>query len=250
MKTVILAGGLGTRLGHLTSKIPKPMVKVGNIPIIWHLINYYVHYGHDDFIIALGYKSKIIKKFFKTKKIFKKKKTDHIICKSINGKIIKITLVETGLKTLTGGRLLRLRKYLLNETFMLTYGDGLSNVNINKLNKFHKKHKKIATVTGVHPIARFGELNLNGKRVKSFKEKPQIRNGWINGGFFVMEPNIFKFLKNDKTVLEGEPLERLAKTKQLMAYLHNKFWYCMDTPRDKDILNEFWRKKNVPWKKW
>ena len=250
MKTVILAGGLGTRLGQLTSKIPKPMVNIGNMPLIWHLINIYVYYGHNDFIIALGYKSKIIKDFFKTKKINQKKIIDHIYCKSLSGKIIKITLVDTGLHTLTGGRLLRLKKYLKNGTFMLTYGDGLSNVNINNLKKFHKNHKKIVTVTGVHPIARFGELNLKGKRVKNFKEKPQVNNGWINGGFFVMEPKIFKYLKNDKTILEGNPLEKLARTNQLMAYLHEGFWYCMDTPRDKDNLDLIWRKKNVPWKKW
>ena len=250
MKTVILAGGLGTRLGQLTSKIPKPMVKIGNMPLIWHLINFYVYYGHNDFVVALGYKSRVIKDFFNTKKITQKKKIDHIYCKSLSGKIIKITLVDTGLQTLTGGRLLRLRKYLKYDTFMLTYGDGLSNVNIDNLKKFHKKHKKVVTVTGVHPIARFGELNLEGKRVKNFKEKPQVNKGWINGGFFVMEPKIFKYLKNDQTILEGSPLEKLAKSNQLMAYLHGDFWYCMDTPRDKDNLDLIWSKKNVPWKKW
>ncbi len=249
MKTVILSGGLGTRLGHLTSKIPKPMVKIGNMPLIWHLINSFVFYGHNDFIIALGYKSKIIKKFFNSKKIKTQKKTEFIKCRSITGKIIKITLVDTGMETLTGGRLLRLKNHL-SDTFMLTYGDGLSNVNITKLKKFHKKHNKIVTVTGVHPIARFGELNIKRNKVINFKEKPQTDKGWINGGFFVMEPNIFKYLKNDKTVLEGSPLEKLASSKQLMAFLHKGFWYCMDTPRDKDNLNEIWRKKNVPWKKW
>ncbi len=250
MKTVILAGGLGSRLGQLTSEIPKPMIKVGNMPIIWHLINIYAYHGQNDFIIALGYKSKIIRDFFNKKKINKKKSINNVYCKSISGKTIKITLVDTGLKTLTGGRLLRLKNHLKNDTFMLTYGDGLSNVNISNLKKFHKKHKKIVTVTGVHPIARFGELNLKGKKVKNFKEKPQVSKSWINGGFFVMEPKIFKYLKNDNTILEGSPLEKLAKHNQLMAYLHNGFWYCMDTPRDKDNLNSIWRKKNVPWKKW
>ena len=249
MKIVILSGGLGTRLGHLTSKIPKPMVKIGNMPLIWHLINSYVYYGYDDFIIALGYKSKIIESFFKSKKIKNQKKKEFIKCKSISGKIIKVTLVNTGLETLTGGRLLRLKKYL-TATFMLTYGDGLGNVNISKLRKFHERHNKLVTVTGVHPIARFGELNIKKNKVISFKEKPQINKGWINGGFFVMEPKIFKYLKNDKTVLEGSPLEKLASSNQLMAYLHKGFWYCMDTPRDKDNLNAIWRKKNVPWKKW
>ena len=177
MKIVILSGGLGTRLGHLTSKIPKPMVKIGNMPLIWHLINSYVYYGYDDFIIALGYKSKIIESFFKSKKIKNQKKKEFIKCKSISGKIIKVTLVNTGLETLTGGRLLRLKKYL-TATFMLTYGDGLGNVNISKLRKFHERHNKLVTVTGVHPIARFGELNIKKNKVISFKEKPQINKGW------------------------------------------------------------------------
>ena len=250
MKIVILSGGLGTRLGQITSKIPKPMVKIGGMPILWHLINFYASYGLNDFVIALGYKSEIIKKFFNLKKINKKSEENYIQCKSINGNILNITLKNTGLNTLTGGRLLRLKKFLKNESFMLTYGDGLSDVNIFSLLKFHKKHKKIATVTGVHPIARFGELNINGIKVKKFKEKPQINKGWINGGFFVMEPKIFKYLENDRTVLEGKPLEKLATDNQLMAYLHKKFWYCMDTPRDKDNLEEMWRKNDAPWKKW
>ena len=250
MKIVILAGGLGTRLGQITSKIPKPMVKIGNKPILWHLINFYSSHGFDDFIVALGYKSKIIKEFFFAKKIKIKNKTNQIKCESLKGKLINIKLVNTGSYTFTGGRLLRLKKFLKDDTFMLTYGDGLSNINISRLLKFHKKHKKIATVTGVRPIARFGELNIKGTKVKNFKEKPQINKGWINGGFFVFEPKIFKYLNNDKTILEGKPLEKLAKTGELMAYLHDGFWYCMDTPRDKDTLEEMWRKKNAPWKKW
>lgn len=250
MKIVILSGGLGTRLGQLTSKIPKPMVKIGNMPILWHIINIYSSYGFDDFIIALGYKSQIIKDFFNSKKLKKNNKSGCIECKSIGGRAIKIELVKTGQKTLTGGRLLRLKKFLVNDTFMLTYGDGLCDLDISKLLKFHKRHKKIATITGVHPIARFGELNLNKSKVRGFKEKPQINKGWINGGFFVLSPKIFNFLKNDKTILEGYPLEKLAKANQLMAYRHKGFWYCMDTPRDKDSLEIIWRKKNVPWKKW
>ena len=253
MKVVILSGGTGSRLGYLTTKIPKPMVEIGNFPILWHIINIYASQGIREFVIALGYKSEIIKKFFHSKEIFEKnKKNKNILkCKSLKGKILKINLVETGLKTMTGGRLLRLKNYLKEDSFMLTYGDGLGNVNILKLLKFHKKNKKIVTVTGVHPAARFGELNISRGVVKSFKEKPQVTKGWINGGFFVMDPKIFNYLKDDNTVLEGIPLEKLAFKKQLMAYLHKGFWHCMDTVRDKNSLEEIWRnKKNAPWKIW
>ena len=221
MKVVILAGGLGTRLSEYTNTIPKPMVKVGKEPMIYHIMKLYAKYGFKDFYIALGYKGDKISNFFK------KKKTDW-----------KITFIKTGLKTMTGGRLKRLQKYLNKDTFMLTYGDGISNVNLKKLLNFHKRNKKIATLTAVRPPARFGNIRLVGNQVRYFKEKSKLDEGWINGGFFVIEPEFFKFLKNDKTYLEKEPLEKITKKKQLVAYKHKGFWQCMDTKRDKDYLDQ------------
>ncbi len=255
MKVVILAGGLGTRLGVITNVIPKPMIKVGKYPMIWHIVKYYLSFGHKDFIIALGYKSDIIKKYFL--KIAKKnissnikKNKSFLEIKNIFQKNCKITLVDTGLESMTGGRLKRISKFLKNESFMLTYGDGLSNIDINKLIKFHNSHKKIATISAVHPIARFGELKIKGKNVISFKEKPQTVDGWINGGFFVFESDVLNRLESDHTVLESYPLESLSKEGQLKAYKHDGFWYCMDTPRDKDHLNMIWKLNNAPWKIW
>ena len=255
MKVVILAGGKGTRLSELTEVIPKPMVKVGGIPILTHILNIYSFYGFNDFIIALGYKSSFIKKYFLNhKKIIKIDSSNkNEISLTINNSLkkkINVHLVETGINTLTGGRLLRLKKYLNKETFMMTYGDGLANVNINNLLKYHKLNKKIVTVTAVHPIARFGELNLKKNLVKSFKEKPQTKNTWINGGFFVMEPKIFSFIKNDKTILENEPLEYISSINQFIAFRHSGFWQCMDTLRDKNLLDKLWKEKKAMWKVW
>ncbi len=221
MKVVILAGGLGTRLSEYTKTIPKPMVKVGKEPMIYHIMKLYAKYGFKDFYIALGYKGDLISNFFK------KKKTDW-----------KIKFVKTGLKTMTGGRLKRLQKYLNKDTFMLTYGDGISNVNLKRLLNFHKQNKKIVTLTAVRPPARFGNIKLLGNKVKYFKEKSKLDEGWINGGFFVIEPEFFKLIKNDKTYLEKEPLEQVTKKKQLMAFKHKGFWQCMDTKRDKDYLDQ------------
>ena len=232
MKTVILCGGYGTRLSEETIIKPKPMVKIGKEPILEHIINIYKDYNYKDFILALGYKSKYIKSYNK------KKKTKNT------------ALVYTGKDTMTGGRLLRLKKYLKNEeTFMLTYGDGVSSVDIKKLVKFHKKHKKIATLTAVRPPVRFGELKIDGSKINSFQEKPQVTHGWINGGFFVFNKEIFDFIKSDKIMLEREPMEKLAKMGQLMAYKHEGFWQCMDTLRDKIFLNKLVKSKNIPWKK-
>ncbi len=255
MKVVILAGGKGTRLSELTEVIPKPMVKVGGIPILTHILNIYSFYGFNDFIIALGYKSSFIKKYFLNhKKIIKIDSSNkNEISLTLNNSLkkkINVHLVETGINTLTGGRLLRLKKYLNKETFMMTYGDGLANVNINNLLKYHKLNKKIVTVTAVHPIARFGELNLKKNLVKSFKEKPQTKNTWINGGFFVMEPKIFSFIKNDKTILENEPLEYTSSINQFIAFRHSGFWQCMDTLRDKNLLDKLWKEKKAMWKVW
>ena len=232
MKTVILCGGYGTRLYEETTIKPKPMVKIGNKPILEHIMGIYEYYGYNQFILALGYKREYIEKFYKNK----------------NKK--NINLVYTGKDTKTGGRLLRLKGYLKNEkTFMLTYGDGVSDINIKKVIQFHNNHGKIATITAVRPPVRFGELKINRNKVKSFKEKPQVGQGWINGGFFIFNNEILNFIKNDQTMLEREPLEKLTKASQLMAFEHEGFWKCMDTMRDKILLNKLWNKGNALWKK-
>ena len=221
MKVVILAGGFGTRLSEYTKTIPKPMVDIAGKPMLLHIMKQYAKYGFKDFYIALGYKGKTIKKFFNK-----------------NFYDWKINLIETGKKTMTGGRLKRLKKYIGNETFMLTYGDGLSDINLRQLLKFHKKSNKLVTITAVRPSARFGALKLKGQYVSYFKEKSKLDEGWINGGFFVMEPEFLKFIKNDNTYLEREPLEIMTKKKQLAAFRHEGFWQCMDTKRDKDKLDK------------
>jgi glucose-1-phosphate cytidylyltransferase len=226
MKVVILAGGMGTRISEytksLTKPIPKPMIKVCGKPIIHRIIDHYIKYGHREFIIALGYKGNSIKKYFRKIKFSEK---------------IDIKLIDTGLQTMTGGRLKRLKKYL-NQTFLMTYGDGLSNVNISKLINFHKLKKKLLTLTAVRPPARFGAIKIVNNKVKYFKEKSSLDEGWINGGFFVLEPTIFKYIKNDKTYLERAPLEKIASMGKLTAFKHHGFWQCMDTLRDKEILEK------------
>ena len=232
MKTVILCGGLGTRLSEETKIRPKPMVKIGNKPILEHIMSIYEYYGYNQFILALGYKSEYIKKYYKNK----------------NKK--NINLIFTGKDTKTGGRLLRLKNYLKNEkTFMLTYGDGISNINIKQAIKFHKDHGKIATITAARPPLSFGELKISRNKVKSFKEKPQVGQGWVNGGFFIFNNEVLNFIKDDQTMLEREPLEKLTKAGQLMAFKHKGFWKCMDTMRDKILLNKLWNAGNVLWKK-
>ena len=221
MKVVILAGGFGTRLSEYTNSIPKPMVKINGKPILIHIIDHYLKYGFDNFYIALGYKGNFIKKYFKKKKLN-----------------FKLNLIDTGLKTMTGGRLKRLKKNLGSDTFLLTYGEGISNINLKKLVKFHKKNKKLITLTAVRPPARFGAIKISGKKVITFKEKSKLDEGWINGGFFVVEPKFLNFIKGDATYLEREPLERASKNNQLLAFKHNGFWQCMDTKRDKDFLEQ------------
>ncbi len=230
MKVVILAGGFGTRLSEYTDTIPKPMVPIGNKPIIEHIMDIYAGYGHKEFYIALGYKGDEIKKYFKN---FKKD--------------WKINLIDTGSDTFTGGRLKRLEKYLSNESFLMTYGDGISNINIDLLIKFHKKHKKMITISAVRPPARFGSLSLNGSDVVNFKEKKQLGESWINGGFFVINPNFFKLIDGDKTVLEKEPLEKVTKLGEIKAFRHEGFWQCMDHKLDKDYLEQLIIEKKAPW---
>ncbi len=218
-KVVILAGGFGTRISDYNKTVPKPMITINNKPMLVHIMEHYAKYGFTDFYIALGYKGSVIKKYFKNHNFS-----------------WKINLIETGLKTMTGGRLKRLKKYLKSSTFFLTYGDGLSNINIKKLMDFHLKNKKMVTLSAVRPPARFGAIKLKGNLVKYFKEKSKMDEGWINGGFFVINPDFFNYIEGDQTFLEREPLEKITKKKQLAAYKHPGFWQCMDTKRDKDKL--------------
>ncbi len=227
MKIVILAGGLGTRISELTNVIPKPMIKIAGKPIIQRIIDHFISFGYKEFYIAVGYKGNLIREYFNKRK---------------NKKGIKIKCVNTGKNTMTGGRIKKLKKYL-NDTFIVTYGDGLSSVNVDKLVKFHKKRKKLVTLTAVRPPARFGAIKISKDIVKYFREKNSLDEGWINGGFFVMEKKFLKFIKNDNTFLEREPFEKITKKKQLIAFKHFGFWQCMDTLRDKEILEKKIRSK-------
>ena len=228
MKVVILAGGYGTRISEYSKTIPKPMIKIGGRLMIFHIMKHYSKYGFTEFYIALGYKSKVIKDYFKK-----------------GYKNWKINLIYTGQNTMTGGRIKRLKKYIGKETFLATYGDGLSNVNIKKLVAFHKKNKKIATLTAVRPPARFGAIKIRGNFVNYFKEKSKVDEGWINGGFFVLEPKIFDFIKNDKTFFEREPLEKTSKSNNLCAFKHEGFWQCVDTKRDRDRIDKLLKEKKI-----
>jgi len=253
MKVIILAGGFGTRLSEYTESIPKPMVSIGGKPILLHIMNCYANFNHKDFYIALGYKAEKIKEFFLN---YHAINSDFTVDLS-NGSFTphqknlldwKVTLVDTGLHSMTGGRVKRMKEFIGNESFLLTYGDGLSDININDLLEFHKNHGKMVTVSAVHPGARFGELEIISSKVTSFKEKPQTKQGWINGGFFVIEPEFFELIEEDSTVLEKGPLEKAAEIGELMAFQHDGFWQCMDTKRDRDFLEELWSTNNAPWK--
>lgn len=253
MKTVILCGGLGTRLREETEFRPKPMILIGGKPILWHIMKHYSSYGHKDFVLCLGYKGEMIKNYFLeydllhsdfTIRLGTKKITRHAV--SHEESDWQLTMAETGLQTMTGGRIKRIQKYIEDATFMMTYGDGLSNVNLRELTKFHRERGKLATVTAVRPIARFGELSVNGDLAESFREKPQIESGWINGGFFVFQKKAFDYLDPD-CVLEQEPMERLARDKQLAVYKHTGYWRCMDTYRDFDALTHEWDSGSPGW---
>ena len=255
MRVVILAGGQGSRLQEETNVRPKPMVEIGGKPILWHIMKQYSHHQFNDFIIALGYLGEVIKQYFLD--WFQLGGDLTINFKS--GEIHKdqrqlepwsVQAIDTGRGTLTGGRIKRLKPYLKGEPFMVTYGDGLSNIDINKLVDFHKSQNVLATVTAVRPPARFGGMELNGDRVEKFTEKPQTGEGWINGGFLVFEPEVFDYLKNDQTSLEADGLQKLAQAGQLAVYRHHDFWQCMDTLRDKNYLESLWQQGSAPWKTW
>ena len=253
MKVMLLAGGFGTRISEYTDVIPKPMVPIGGHPILWHIMQTYAHFGHKDFYIALGYKAEMIKEYFLGYRARNADFTIDLSSGSVEshnrqGKDWRVTLVDTGTDSMTGGRVKRLQDYIGNEPFMLTYGDGVTDINVDDLLRFHKSHGKMVTMSAVRPAARFGELELEDQRVLTFEEKPQTTQGWINGGYCVVQPEFFDFIEGDSTVLEREPLEKVAAIGQLMAYKHNGFWQCMDTKRDKDNLELMWKKGNAPWK--
>lgn len=255
MKVGILAGGVGSRLSEETKLKPKPMVEIGGQPILWHIMKHYEHFGYKDFVIALGYKGEIIKKFM----VDYGSLAGNLAVNLRSGSVERqkgdnpdwnVELIETGTMTNTGGRIKRLAPYMGNETFMLTWGDGVSDVDLDKLLAFHKAHGKLATLTAVRPPARFGHLEIQGDRIIEFSEKSQLKEGRINGAFFVLEPGVFDYIDGDDTLFEREPLEGLSRDGQLMAYQHDSFWQCMDTLRDKVLLESLWKKGNAPWKSW
>jgi glucose-1-phosphate cytidylyltransferase len=255
MKVVILAGGLGTRLSEETEVRPKPLVEIGGYPIIWHIMKHYVAHGYRDFVVPLGYKGEEIKRYFLDYSRLRSSVTVNLATgqSSFHEEAPEdwnVSLIDTGLKTNTGARVKRLQPWLEGETFMLTYGDGVCNIDLQDLERFHRKHGRLATVTAVRPPARFGGLIFDGDLVSDFTEKPQIGEGWINGGFMVLEPGIFKYLSGDDPSLEADALENLAADRQLAAYKHDQFWQCMDTLRDVRLLESLWQSGGAPWKTW
>lgn len=255
MKVVILAGGMGTRLTEETDTRPKPMVEIGSKPILWHIMKHYAHFDFKEFVVALGYKGDSIKRYFLDYARVNSNFAVHLL----SGDVLRhgtsqddwtVNLIDTGLHTITGGRIKRLAPLIGRETFMMTYGDGVSNVDLQQLLSFHRKHNRLATVTAVRPPARFGGLVFDGDAVVQFTEKPQAGEGWINGGYFVLEPGVMDYIAGDDTHLEREPLERLAADGQLVAYRHDDFWQCMDTLRDVRLLERLWSSGDAPWKVW
>ena len=256
MKVVILAGGLGTRLSEETDFKPKPMVEIGAKPILWHIMKLYSHYGFNDFVLCLGYKGYMMKEYFANYFLHQADvtidmKNNKMEVHQKKAEPWKVTLVDTGLNTMTGGRIQRIEKYAGNETFLLTYGDGVADVNIKKLIDFHKKSARKATVTAVQPLGRFGSIVIGpGGGALSFQEKPQGGGAWISGGFFVLEPEVFKYIRDDASMWERQPLETLTRERQLSVYRHTGFWKCMDTLRDKQELENLWQSGKAPWKVW
>ena len=253
MKVIILAGGFGTRLSEYTESIPKPMVTVGGKPILWHIMKTYAHFGHKDFYLALGYKAEVIKEYFLHYRSLNADFTVDLASGEVEPHQTddtdwRVTLVHTGLESMTGGRVKRLQSFIGNEPFMLTYGDGVADIDIEALLKFHKSHGKMVTVSAVHPGARFGELEMQDNQVISFQEKPQTTQGWINGGYFIIEPEFFDLIEGDNTILERGPLEKVAAIGELVAYHHNGYWQCMDTKRDRDNLEELWGAGKAAWR--
>ena len=257
MKTVILAGGFGTRISEQSHLIPKPMIEIGGMPILWHIMKYYSSFGHNEFIICCGYKQYVIKEFFADYYLHTSDVTFDFTCNNEmtvhnnSSEPWKVTLVDTGLNTMTGGRVKRVKDYIGDEAFMLTYGDGVADVDINALVAFHQAHQKIATLTAIQPGGRFGMLEIkDNQQIREFKEKSKEDGGWINGGFMVLEPEIMNYIKGDSTVFERYPLESAASAGQLVAYRHTGFWQCMDTMRDKELLENLLQKGQAPWKVW
>jgi glucose-1-phosphate cytidylyltransferase len=255
MKVAILAGGLGSRLAEETEVKPKPMVEIGGRPILWHIMKHYSHFGVNEFFIAVGYKGDVIKRYFLDYNSLNGSMTVNLATGQLETDSKEcedwlVHLVDTGLQTLTGGRIKRLERSLRDDTFMVTYGDGVCDIDINRLLQFHKAHGKVATVTAVRPPARFGGLVFDGDLVADFTEKPQIGEGWINGGFLVFEPAVFDYLSGDQSSLEADALEKLAANRQLVAYRHGGFWQCMDTMRDMRLLESLWQSGQSPWKVW
>ena len=253
MKVILLAGGFGSRLSEYTEAIPKPMVAVGGRPIVWHIMRTYAHFGHKDFYLALGYRADIIKEYFLHYRSMNADfsvdlTTGRMTPHQTDAADWRVTLVNTGLESMTGGRVKRMQRFIGNETSMLTYGDGVADIDLERLLAFHRSHGKMVTVTAVHPGARFGELEITGDRVDSFQEKPQTKQGWVNGGYFVIEPGFFDLIAGDATILEREPLEQAAKMGELMAFRHEGFWQCMDTKRDLDALENLWQSGQAPWR--
>lgn len=255
MKVVILAGGFGTRISEETIIKPKPMIEIGGMPILWHIMKHYSSHNMNDFVICCGYKGYMIKEYFANYFLHMSDVTFDISKNEMqvhqkHAEPWKITLIDTGLDTMTGGRLLRVKKYLENETFCFTYGDGVSDLNLSELVNFHKEKSKLSTLTAIQPPGRYGSIDLMGDEVKNFIEKPLGEGGWINGGFFVLEPDVFDYINDDTTIWEREPLQKLAKENQLNAFMHKGFWYPLDTLRDKNYLEKLWNNDKAPWKIW
>ena len=256
MKVVILAGGFGTRISEESHLRPKPMIEIGGMPILWHIMKFYSSFGFNEFVLCAGYKQSVIKEWFADYYInhsdvtFDFTTKEKITVHSTDSEPWKVTIVDTGLGTMTGGRVKRVAKYLGNEPFFLTYGDGVANVDIAKELEFHKAHGKLATMTAVHPDSRFGVLEIEKNQIKAFREKSEADAGWINGGFMILEPQVIDYIEGDSTVFEKEPLEALVQDNQLMAFRHRGFWQCMDTMRDKEKLEQLWASNKAPWKRW